>query len=220
MLLNVIPLIKTGKQWVSAPLLFRLDSLGNTLWKKELAFETDLAWLNMIEPLPDGGFMAVGYTAMFYPNSRAVNYSTQYPLMLRLDSVGTIRWRKSWSGSDTGRLSAVHRLRDDSYGVVGIRFPHLYVASIRDIPTSVETERTEGARLQLEAISGSRQLRVQGNSGEDISVSLVDMVGQLVLRRVVEAGTGWVSLEGLPSGAYVAVAESAGGRKSIMMSLY
>ncbi|MCC7438228.1 MAG: hypothetical protein IT211_06985 [Armatimonadetes bacterium] len=72
MLLNVIPLIKTGKQWASAPLLFRLDSLGNTLWKKELVFETDLAWLNMIERLPDGGFMAVGYTAMFRPNSRAI----------------------------------------------------------------------------------------------------------------------------------------------------
>lgn len=115
---------------------------------------------------------------------------------------------------------AVHRLRDDSYGVVGIRFPDLYVASIRDIPTSVETGEQAGQAMQLEAISGSRQLRVQGNSGEDIRVSLVDMVGRLVLCRKVAAGMGWVSLEGFPPGAYVAVAESAGGRKSIMISLY
>ncbi len=220
MILSVNPFVKTDKQWKSTPLLFRLDSLGNTLWKKELLFETGHAELTMIELLSDSGFMAVGYTAEFYPKTRAIDPSTMYPLMLRLDAAGNILWRKSWSGSDTGRLNAVHRLRDGSYGVVGLRFPHLYVASIADIPTSVEAEREVSSRLRLEVLSNSRTLRVEGILGEEVRVSLVDMLGRLVWRGSVAGGTGWVSLESLPSGTYVAVADCAGVRKSAMIPLY
>lgn len=220
MILSVNPFVKTDKQWKSTPLLFRLDSLGNTLWKKELLFETGHAELTMIELLSDNGFMAVGYTAEFYPKTRAIDPSTMYPLMLRLDAAGNILWRKSWSGSDTGQLNAVHRLRDGSYGVVGLRFPHLYVASIADIPTSVEAEKEVSSRLRLEVLGNSRTLRVEGILGEEVRVSLVDMLGRLVWQGSVAGGTGWISLESLPSGTYVAVADCAGVRKSTMIPLY
>ncbi|KXK53840.1 MAG: hypothetical protein IPM61_06755 [Chlorobi bacterium] len=219
MLLSVNPFVQTGKQWKSAPILFRLDSLGNTLWKKELSFETDYAQLTAIEPLPDGGFMAVGYTAMFRPNRRTIDQSRQYPLMLRLDAAGTIRWRTSWSGSDTGKLNAVHQLRDGTFGVVGLRFPHLYVASIADIPTGVEPAAEEGQALRIIMAAGRRQLQVDGATGKEITVSVVDMVGRVVLRRSIAAGMGWVSLEELPPGAYVAVAESNGVRASTLVPI-
>lgn len=219
MLLSVNPFVQTGKQWKSTPILFRLDSLGNTLWKKELSFETDHAQLTAIEPLPDGGFMAVGYTAMFRPNRRSIDQSRQYPLMLRLDAAGTIRWRTSWSGSDTGKLNAVHQLRDGTFGVVGLRFPHLYVASIADIPTGVEPAAEEGQALRITMAAGHRQLQVDGATGEAITVSVVDMVGRVVLRRSIAAGMGWMSLEELPPGAYVAVAESNGVRASTLVPI-
>jgi len=93
------------------------------------------------------------------------------------------------------------------------------VASIADIPTSVEAAATEGQHLRITMPPSRRQLQVDGNSGKEISVSVVDMVGRVVLRRSVSTGKGWISLEELPPGAYVAVAESAGVRTSMMIPL-
>ena len=91
--------------------VLRLDALGNVIWQKYYGGK-DYDHASSIIALPDGGCLVAGSYD---------NYSSYYDDMwvLRLDSMGNIRWQRKYGGSSEDSVTSIAISTDGNFLVGG-----------------------------------------------------------------------------------------------------
>ncbi|PCH95280.1 MAG: hypothetical protein COB85_04685 [Bacteroidetes bacterium] len=97
--------------------VLRLDLNGDTIWTKSYG-GTGYEYAEDIKTTSDGGFIVVGECASSNIDVTSNNGSDDY-WILKLDSVGTIDWQKSYGGSSWEWPYAVEQTVDGGYIVGG-----------------------------------------------------------------------------------------------------
>jgi len=91
--------------------ILKLGSLGNTMWQKAYG-GNNLDIANNINQTTDGGYIVTGYTKSYGAGNDDF-------WVIKLDSVGTIIWQKTYGGSYTDRGKSVQQTSDGGYVVAG-----------------------------------------------------------------------------------------------------
>jgi hypothetical protein len=92
-------------------LLLKLDSSGNITWKRTFGGNGG-DYDPLIQQTSDGGFIVGGGTESFGAGGRDL-------LLLKLDSSGSIVWKKTFGGSGDEEVSAVQQTSDGGFIVAG-----------------------------------------------------------------------------------------------------
>lgn len=107
--------------------IIRIDSIGNVLWSKTLgSIEKEDA--SSVKQTKDGGFIIVG--------TRLVVGATSDIYLIRLDSIGNLKWQYGYGGSSSETGASVIETIDDGFVVVGDtrsfnnNFQSLYVIKV------------------------------------------------------------------------------------------
>ncbi len=78
--------------------VFRLDSLGNTIWKKSIG-----GWgydqVSQIKHYMNNGFILIGKTDSNTDDFREMNKGGNEMFIIRMDSIGNIIWKKTFGGT-------------------------------------------------------------------------------------------------------------------------
>ena len=92
---------------------FKLDSSGNVVWKKTFGGGGSIDRANTVQQLSDGGFIVAGSTNSF--GATGVDL-----LLLRLDSLGMIQWKKTFGGTGTEEAYSVQQTSDGGIILTGV----------------------------------------------------------------------------------------------------
>jgi len=97
--------------WRHDMLVYRLDSAGNKLWRKNYGGEErDKAFC--VQPTSDGGYILAGTTESY-------THGAEDMLVYKLDAAGNKQWRKNLGGGDSEDASYVIQTGDGGYLVCG-----------------------------------------------------------------------------------------------------
>lgn len=92
-------------------LVIKLNALGNDVWQEYYTPFVN-GYLRSIQETSDGGYIAAGH---IYPS---INYSVDL-LILKLDSIGRIDWKRYYGGSQDDWANAIQVTGDGGYFVAG-----------------------------------------------------------------------------------------------------
>jgi len=98
-----------------ATYLMRISANGKILWLKEYDATVDF-YVEGVSPTTDGGFVLTG----------TKNFSHQYLMLMKTDSVGKVEWVKPYLDYKTTRGYDVIQCSDGGYGVLGVNFNGIF----------------------------------------------------------------------------------------------
>ncbi len=97
-------------------ILIKIDSLGNELWQKTYKFSNYMHSGESIALCKDGGFIIGG-------DERNYNVTPSFrnPLIIKVDSVGNMQWRRTYGSTDFSNRGAngIIQTQDGGYAFVG-----------------------------------------------------------------------------------------------------
>ncbi len=92
-------------------LVIKLDMNGNVVWAKTIGGSNDDRVFSIVQT-SDGGYALAGWTYSFGAGS-----SDAY--IIKLDSIGNVKWRKVIGGSSSDVASSIIQINDGSYVIAG-----------------------------------------------------------------------------------------------------
>lgn len=106
--------IKGGQDfWV-----VKIDSLGTIQWEKTYGGSGDES-IRYIQPIEDGGFLVGGSTNSTGVDVQSGNKGGQDFWIVKMDSVGTIQWEKTYGGSNDDSFSSIQTIEDGGFLIGG-----------------------------------------------------------------------------------------------------
>lgn len=97
--------------------VIKIDSIGNIIWQKPLG-GSDIDGMFSIQETPDKGFISTGYSCSVNGNATSNNGLSDY-WIVKLDSLGSVKWQKSIGGSNWENATYIRTTNDGGYVVVG-----------------------------------------------------------------------------------------------------
>jgi len=91
--------------------VLKLDTSGEVQWKKTYN-DSDADSVSSVQQTSDGGYIVAG-TSYFFATYKANAW------VLKLNSIGNVQWKKTFSGSNCYRASSIHQTSDNGYVVAG-----------------------------------------------------------------------------------------------------
>ncbi len=91
----------------------KIDSVGNKEWQKCLGGSDDDSMEDILET-DDGGYISTGYTLS---NDGDINYNHGYGdgWIIKLNSLGKIKWQKCYGGTDADGFSKILKTKDKGF---------------------------------------------------------------------------------------------------------
>jgi hypothetical protein len=142
---GVVPSPATGHPLL---LLQKTDSSGRTEWTTAAPY--DWSWGRAVEVTSDGGFLAVGTTAVLNGATPEITYNTTYNLaiqLLKTDSQGTILWTTTLSPARFNEGIKARETSDGGYAVLGTVADEAgleYLLSMGNIPGKIYLAKLAG----------------------------------------------------------------------------
>jgi hypothetical protein len=155
--------------------IVKLSSAGDTLWEKSLGGVSN-DYANSIYQTSDGGFIVAGSTAS-NDGDVSGNHGSSDFWIVKLDSTGSIDWKKCLGGSSDDVASSVQQTPDDGYIVAG------YTKS-NDLDVSGNHGLDDYWVVKLDAVGDIDWQRAMGGSQYDDGYS----IDQTMDNRFVVAG--------------------------------
>lgn len=207
---------------ISMPHLIKADSSGNRLWEHSYPVTTDgLVW--GISPVArlGGGYVMSGRTVRSGTGS---DY-----LVIGVDSSGAMLWDTAWGGNGEEGLWALSAMPDGGAVVTGFKEDatsgrRLYLARILPPPpASVEGRETGDGRFVVSPLPAFDHLNIRVEGGGNGEIAMVDMLGRVVRRMVLEQITGLrqidLDLQGLAEGRYLIQTTLGGWHSTLPVSI-
>jgi hypothetical protein len=96
----------------------KYDSLGDIRWKKTFGGpHTDMC--NSIDTTIDGGYVLTGYSETREGDIEGLNKGYPDVLVIKLDSLGDIQWKKTYGGSQWDEGHSITSSSDGGYVLTG-----------------------------------------------------------------------------------------------------
>ena len=211
----------------------KLTSAGTIQWQKCLGGKLDDI-AQSVQQSTDGGYI-VGGTSFSNDGDVSGNHGVQDYWIVKLYSTGNIDWQKSLGGSLEEYCGAVIQKNDGGYIAVGktssndgdVSGNHgasdVWVVSLAGEEARFSVNRTITGIKEKEISSftiypnpAQKQVNIyfpQKNLYEDVTISLINAVGQNVKQVSISSSLTTIPLTGLASGFYVYQIRS--GRKNL-----
>jgi hypothetical protein len=175
-------------------LVIKLDSDGNTNWKKTFGGSRD-DYCSSITQAGDAGYVITGYTGSSDGDFSGVNPGDEDIFVIKLDSDGNTRWIKTFGGNYLESCSSINQTGDGGYVLTG------YTNSNDGDFSGLNLGSFDIFVIKLDSDGNSSWIKTYGGSSFDMSESITQTGdGGLVLTGNTESDDG--DFSGLKLGSW------------------
>jgi hypothetical protein len=200
----------------------KLDTLGVIQWQKSLGgTKGDVA--NSIQQTSDGGYIVAGYVSSNDGDVFLINGNFDYWLV-KLDTLGTITWKKCLGGSDDDFLNFIQQTTDGGYIAVGSSKSNngdlsgnhgdldCWIVKLAPLLGVESDENKEAISIYPNPNNGFFTIEAAFITNNKVNITLFDLLGKKVMDIEENSASTFfqkqINLVEIPSGIYFLCVQS------------
>ena len=206
--------VQSGNQGGYDYWVVKINNVGTIEWEQTYGGSFPDYIVSTI-PTSDGGYLLGGYTRSNDGDVQSGNHGEEDYWVVKINNVGTIEWEQTYGGSGIDWLSSIIPTSDGGYLLGGATssndgdvqsgnhgdFDYWVVKLDIDKVLGVK-QLDEYVKIYPNPIENNR-LNIEITNYDKLGLQLIDIKGNIVLKRNLNKGLNQIDWQGISNGVYI-----------------